>query len=163
MTHRALLLGIQHESSCCSETELQTVREQKGRLWSSCWSCVTAFLQGQKRWSLTGLALSEVTEAMSSLALTATCIHLPIASLQGEKIHMSPAMYGLLHTWISYHVVSVMLWAGLVRLQCLCYIWAHAGGWGVDFIYAWGSSFPDDCWFLTSEQLWRVCPRKILM
>lgn len=47
--------------------------------------------------------------AMSSLALTATVYSSPRRfSPEEKKIHMSPAIYGLLHTryhtWISYHV-----------------------------------------------------------
>lgn len=117
-----------------SDAELQIEREQKGMLWSSCWCCITAFLQGQQHWSLIDLDLSEVTEKQwARWHWLRPCIYLPVASLQGKKIHMSPAIYGLLHTgshtWISYYVgvSSALSWfdKAPVFVSCTC---GGAGG-----------------------------------
>lgn len=69
-----------------------------------------------------------------------------------KKIHMSPAIYGLLHTryhtWISYPVgVSAALSWFDEATVFVCSCRSTRGGPGESFIYARGSSFSGDRWF----------------
>lgn len=112
MPHCVSLLRIR----CCvradagPDGELHREREWGGGLRSQGWCCTTASLQGRKHWSLIDLALSEVIQQQWACRhWLRPCIHLPVAFPPEEKkIHMSPAIYGPLHTryhtWISYPV-----------------------------------------------------------
>lgn len=120
---------------------------------------------------------------MSSVALTATSVQ-PCDSLTntflwrgGGKIHMSPAIYGLLYAcsliWISYHTCanSALRWLDNGFSVCVLYVcvWHQVcsvhKGQGVVFTYAWGSGFPADHWFdlpceITTDTDYKSCAGK---
>lgn len=97
-----------------------------------------------------------------------------VTPLQGRKIHMSPAIYGLascihesLIIWVRLALWVELQWDKLFVSACMCVcmrlcvrsaVPKHTKGQGVAFTYAWGRTFPADHWFdLPHEITTEIC------